>query len=240
MANDSRACKYCGHYSVLTDYTFKRSDVGQLECADGNTRIWIYQFVCQNSECRKTDLFAVRVAIKYVNNEAKLDGELQKWRLLPASTAKPQPDYIPSPILQDYQEACAILSLSPKASATLSRRCLQGMVRHFFGATGPTLKAELDSVKDKMDPRTWDAIQVFREIGNVGAHMEKDVNVIVDVDPDEASLLIELTEQLFEDWYVDREEKTSRLKKAKELAEQKKAEREAVKAKGGSAPSKSG
>ena len=36
---------------------------------------------------------------------------------------------IPIPqLMDDYEEACAIVNLSPKASATLSRRCLQGMI----------------------------------------------------------------------------------------------------------------
>ena len=46
-------------------------------------------------------------------------------------------------------------------------------------------------------------------MGNIGAHMEKDVNLIVDIDPGEAQKLIKLLELLFKDWYVaqhDREE----------------------------------
>ncbi|MEI8253036.1 MAG: hypothetical protein WCG25_04765 [bacterium] len=51
--------------------------------------------------------------------------DLDSWQLLPVSEAKVLPDYIPDPIKQDYYEACRIRDLSPKASATLSRRCLQ-------------------------------------------------------------------------------------------------------------------
>jgi hypothetical protein len=49
------------------------------------------------------------------------------------------------------------------------------------------------------------------EIGNIGAHMEKDINVIVDVDPDEAQLLIGLIEYLVKAWYVERYEKEQHL-----------------------------
>ena len=31
----------------------------------------------------------------------------------------------------------------------------------------------------------WQAIDAVRSIGNIGAHMEKDINLIVDVDPEE-------------------------------------------------------
>ncbi|WP_372445280.1 hypothetical protein [Clostridium estertheticum] len=42
-----------------------------------------------------------------------------------------------------------------------------------------------------MDPLTWEAIDAVRTIGNIGAHMEKDINQIVDVESSEAALLIE-------------------------------------------------
>jgi hypothetical protein len=43
--------------------------------------------------------------------------------------------------------------------------------------------------------------------------MEKDINLIVDVDPEEASLLIGLIEFLLEDWYVSRHEREEHKKK---------------------------
>jgi integrase len=53
---------------------------------------------------------------------------LQRWNLIPEADIKIFPDYIPKPILDDYAEACLINNLSPKASATLSRRSLQGII----------------------------------------------------------------------------------------------------------------
>ena len=49
-------------------------------------------------------------------------------------------------------------------------------------------------------------IDGIRRIGNIGAHMEKDINLIVDIDPDEAQKLIKLIEHLLEQWYVNRHE----------------------------------
>jgi hypothetical protein len=63
----------------------------------------------------------------------------------------------------------------------------------------------------------------MRHIGNIGAHMEADINVIVDVDPDEAQGLIELAELLFEEWYMAREVRKQRLKKLGVIADEKKA-----------------
>jgi hypothetical protein len=138
---------------------------------------------------------------------------IQAWTLRPKSTAKQFPEYIPKAILDDYDEACLIVSDSPKASATLSRRCLQGMIRNFWGVSKPRLIDEIAELKGKIDPMTWDAIDAIRGIGNIGAHMEKDINLIVDVDPDEAKQLIGLIEFLLSDWYVTRHEREEQKKK---------------------------
>lgn len=51
-----------------------------------------------------------------------------------------------------------------------------------------------------------EAIDAVCKVGNIGAHMEKDIDLIVDVDPNEAELLINLIETRFQYWYVNREE----------------------------------
>ncbi|WP_312118677.1 hypothetical protein [Kosakonia cowanii] len=52
--------------------------------------------------------------------------------------------------------------------------------------------------------------------------MEKDINVIIDVDGDEAALLISLIETLLNDWYVERENRRLRSQKIIEAAAEKK------------------
>ena len=144
------------------------------------------------------------------------------WQLIPPSTAKSFPDYIPKAILGDYNEACLIKDLSPKASATLARRCLRGVIRDFWGVKGANLKDEIEQIKDKMDPTTWQAIDAVRSVGNIGAHMEEGVNFIIDVEPKEAELQIGLIEILLKDWYIAREQKKSHLEAVVKLAEKRK------------------
>lgn len=159
----------------------------------------------------------------YDSMEGWKEGEtLQDWGLLPGSLARPQPEYIPQPIVNDYEEACRILQLSPKASATLSRRCLQGMIRDFWGVSKKRLKDEIDALEDKVTPETWQSIDAVRSVGNIGAHMEKDVDVIIDIEPGEAELLIKLIEDLFKDWYVNRHQRQERNKQIVALAKSKK------------------
>jgi hypothetical protein len=87
------------------------------------------------------------------------------------------------------------------------------MIRDFWSISKARLIDEITALEDKVDPLTWSAIDAVRKIGNIGAHMGKDINLIVDVDPDEADLLIGLIETLIHDWYIVRHEREARLKK---------------------------
>jgi hypothetical protein len=147
---------------------------------------------------------------------------LYQWRLRPQSSARPFPDYIPEAIRNDYAEACAIRHLSPKASATLSRRCLQGMIRDFWDIRKSRLIDEMSELQGRVDATTWQAIDSVRSLGNIGAHMEKDINLIVDVEPQEAKLLTGLIEILLEDWYIARHERDEHLKAIVAVAASKK------------------
>jgi hypothetical protein len=95
------------------------------------------------------------------------------------------------------------------------------MIRDFWGISKARLIDEIDAIKDKVDSLTWQAIDAVRRVGNIGAHMEKDINVIIDVDPDEAAQLIGLIELLLNDWYITRFERQERLKSIAALAQSK-------------------
>ncbi len=104
------------------------------------------------------------------------------------------------------------------------------MIRDFCSVSKPTLYKEIETLRELADsgdlPRGVseegiDAIDAVRTVGNIGAHMERDVNAVIDVEPDEATTLIELIELLFEEWYVAREARTQRLKNVLAVSEKK-------------------
>jgi hypothetical protein len=216
-------CPFCGRDATLTDKaTHTPQSYLELKNADGFRNFLASFVVCPNSKCKKFTLTAALFdAYQDGFGEWQTGKRLQRWDLIPGSKAKALPSYIPEAIKNDYSEACLILTLSPKASATLSRRCLQGMIRDFFGVSLPTLKSEIDAIKDKVDPLVWKSIEAVRKVGNIGAHMEKDINVIVDVEPNEAELLVGLIEFLIKDWYVARNNKEEHLKALIGVAEKK-------------------
>lgn len=215
-------CPYCDHDATISDddYHLDQTDL-TISNADGERRVYTEFIVCPNPECKRLTL-AIRMCRLRRSSGTWFKGDLVKeWRLVPPSKAVVFPEYVPKPIRDDYTEACLIADLSPKASATLSRRCLQGIVRHFWKVKAGRLVDEIDQVKEKTDSLTWEAIGAVRKVGNIGAHMEKDIDLIIEVEPGEAELLIELIETLVRDWYVARRERDERLEKIKAMAEEK-------------------
>ena len=196
--------------------------------AEGYRLLYTTYIVCPNPDCRRFELeVGLYAAEQGAGGGYHASGKpLLRRRLAPDSCAKPFPEYIPVALRIDYNEACGIKDLSPKSAATLARRCLQGMIRDFWGIRKSRLIDEITALQEKVDVATWEAIDAIRRIGNIGAHMERDVNTIVDVEPAEAEQLIGLIETLFEDWYITRHEREQRMQSLKALADNKEALRQ--------------
>ena len=207
-------CPFCNHNATITGENHS-TDRHEFDCKNkyGQQVLRTRVIVCPNSECREYVLQASLHGMKLVGSQWGETRAKESWQLIPAAELKVFPDYVPAPILADYKEACLIKNLSPKASATLARRCLQGMIRDFWGIRKARLVDEIEGIADKVDPLTWSAIDAVRKIGNIGAHMEKDINLIIDVEPEEASLLIGLIEMLLNDWYVIKHEREQQMAK---------------------------
>ena len=229
-------CPYCGYAQIVTEKTFDRTDVLIRNDLSrfGEMGARITSVVCSNGDCKEITLEFSLHGREYDDNIGwdLTNNVHHSWSLLPESSAKPQPDYIPKPIIDNYNQACRIRDLSANASAAMSRRCLQGMIRDFCKISKPTLGKELDTLRVQVNEGkgphgvshdTMDAIDHVRHIGNIGAHMEKDINLIIDVEPDEAQALVDLIELLFEEWYVAKHLREQKLIKLGIVVEKKKA-----------------
>lgn len=215
-------CPHCQRHVTITNTISGENSILYHENADGRHMLTTTFIVCPNPDCKKFTLDARLVKSQRLQNgREKVLEQVKNWRLVPPSNAKVFPNYIPEPLINDYTEACLIRENSPKASATLARRCLQGILRDFWGVKPGRLVDEIEAIKDKTDHLTWEAIDAVRKVGNIGAHMEKDIDLIVDVDPNEAELLINLIETLFQDWYINREERKKRLQSIVDIGSQK-------------------
>ncbi|MEP1964438.1 DUF4145 domain-containing protein [Tateyamaria sp.] len=219
------SCRYCGQATTITDSNFDSGTL-RLDIAPGDNAAYSFKadaICCPNPECQKVSLTATLHENGWVQNIGSKSWRpvkvLNDWSLLPRSSAKPMPDFVPEEIRNNYLEACLIQEDSPKASAAMSRRCLQGMVRDFWNIPATkrgNLGAEISYISEKVDADTLDSIKAVREVGDIGAHMEKAVDTIVDVEPEEAGLLIELIETLVSDWYIAKHRRAHRNKALQE------------------------
>ncbi|MGL0936203.1 DUF4145 domain-containing protein [Vibrio vulnificus] len=215
-------CPYCNRDATIMESNYSESHhIFDKNNKVGELGIITKVITCPNEECREFTIAGSLHKTYYDHYRYLEDEALISWSLKPQSNAKQFPSYIPEVVIGDYDEACLIRELSPKASATLSRRCLQGIIRDFWGVKKGRLVDEINAIKDKVDPITWQAIDAVRNIGNIGAHMEKDINLIIDVEPQEAQLLTGLIEILIKDWYVTRQERQIHLESIIGVAGQK-------------------
>jgi hypothetical protein len=168
--------------------------------SDGTWRV--RQTQCDHDECKK---WIVQLGtIQQHNYGFKWVGDFQPVR--PKAGARPVPRDVPDPYASDFTEAVVTLPDSPKASAALSRRCLQMLIREKAGIKGPTLNKEIDDLLASNQLPSWlaDNVDAIRNVGNFAAHPMKDTNTgaIVDVEPGEAEWLLDVLEGLFDFYFV--------------------------------------
>lgn len=118
----------------------------------------------------------------------------------------PLPADVPDQYAQDYKEACLVLSDSPKASAALSRRCLQNLLRALPTVKPSDLSKEIDEILNskQLPSHLADAIDAIRVLGNFAAHPMKSTNTgaIVEVEEGESEWLLDVLEGLFDFYFV--------------------------------------
>ncbi|MEA9759760.1 DUF4145 domain-containing protein [Xanthomonas campestris pv. raphani] len=213
-------CPYCSVHTYRSSDAQRTITTGIFQGEDVIGLIY-YSFVCPNCESLTVDIELC--GGRAVQGEPYADPSDIRgtFRAIPqkSNNQHPIPEYVPIQIRGDFVEACAILELSPKASATLSRRCLQGMIYDFWNIRERRLVDDISALEGKVSQSTWEAIDALRKVGNVGAHMEHDVNLIIDVEQAEAQALIELIESLISDWYVRRHEDEKRLERIRGAAD---------------------
>jgi hypothetical protein len=123
MPDKPWTCPFCGRNTIIREadeLSVRR------EFSHPLSRGATYRFVaewkfCPNPQCENFTLQAALASLQLSGTTLITKEVLGRWALVPSSAAKVFPSFIPATILSDYEEACLIVSLSPKASATLSR-----------------------------------------------------------------------------------------------------------------------
>jgi hypothetical protein len=130
-----------------------------------------------------------------------------EWRQVHpiGSNRGPVSPEVPPPIAADYVEACNVLPISVKASAALSRRCLQVMLRE-QGYKDKDLWQQIDKLLNAgvLPTHIQTTVDAIRHFGNFGAHPINDITTlqVIDVQSGEAEWCLAILEALFDHFYV--------------------------------------
>ena len=187
LNDDFSECDECGIGSNVSLYMD-----GKRKVLKHKVKTLIYSITCNNPKCNKTTVIAV--------ND---DGE--QIDILPSKYQKCFPNYIPQPIIRDFQEGVSIINYSPRASAILFRKCLEGMIKNCFGVCEKKLYDSIDKIfkNNQISAGQKEMLDSIRRIGNICAHFQSEDNSLFDYTSDEVNKIKDVLEYLFEEWYIE-------------------------------------
>lgn len=195
----------CPHCNVEVNDSFGLLESFYNSLSNGELEQWaVFKMSCPNTDCKKAiiDIQCYKLDIGRNKIETKIN--IRAYPL--TSGRQPVPIEVDKHIALDYTEACLVLNQSSKASAALSRRCLQNLLREKAGVTKKDLSKEIQEVIDSNTLPSYlsESIDAIRNIGNYAAHPLKSTasGEIIDVEPGEAEWALDVLEQLFDFYYV--------------------------------------
>lgn len=186
----------CPHCSTHFHENWSDFDIRRYEMGAWRGTAW----KGQTAHCPKCDKLTIEI----------MQGQSLWKRVEPLGAGRPPaPPEVPTNISADYSEACVVLNFSPKASAALSRRCLQAILDH-HGYKGRDLSKQIDSILAETDASKAipvalrDTIDGVRNFGNFSAHPITDQTTlqVIDVEPHEAEWCLDTIEEMFQHFYV--------------------------------------
>lgn len=199
----------CPHCTVEINSAFAENYIGKDR--DGYFSTFIMK--CPNMECQR---FIVQIGqgddtwTSIATHETRLRTDTASgivYRTVrPVATNRPIPPEVKGSYKEDFEQACLTLPFSPKASAALSRRCLQNILRDKAAVKHSDLSKEIDEVlaSNKLPSHLAESIDAVRNLGNFAAHPIKSQHTseIVDVEPGEAEWSLDVLEGLFDFYFV--------------------------------------
>lgn len=197
----------CPHCSIEFHHQEKIIPLGK----DVTGSWYIKTYMCPNPLCLRNIYVLAQGDYAHTGGAFSEYGFPNSTRLIypKGSIRSPVPKEVTNYIANDYVEACLVINDSPKASAALSRRCLQNLLLDKAGVKKGDLANQIQSVIDSnsLPSHLSDDIDAIRNIGNFAAHPNKSLSTgeILEVEPNEAEWNLEVLEALFDFYYVQPE-----------------------------------
>ena len=130
------------------------------------------------------------------------------------------PAEVPHEFAEDYVEAWNILGDSPRASAALSRLCLERILAEKSGVPGvpgKNLKQDIEKVvqSNSLPTSISRLLDAPRLLGNLAVHDNRspETGTVVPVEPEDAEFCLEIIGLLFDHYFVTTDRNDERLKR---------------------------
>lgn len=197
---DRTKCPHC--------QTTVRFETPTTQGWDGHTAIVNspkYKLISTHSLWPSCLKFVVAIDEMSVGANGPIQESLIEKSVWPITSSRdPAPPEVPNHIAQDYTEAALVLSISPKASAALSRRCLQSVLREEGKTKAKDLADQIQEVLPNLPSRIAENLDAVRAIGNFAAHPMKSqaTGIIVEIEVGEAEWNLDVLDALFDHYYV--------------------------------------
>jgi hypothetical protein len=139
-------CPHCltGIHESLT--TVGSANLPQLSRSDGTVLVPLRNIGAFHQVCPECTEIIVKLRITAGNTV------VEEFIAFPRSTTRPIPPEVSDPYRCDFREAAVVLADSAKASATLSRRCLQMILRDCAKVKPSDLSKEIFGCKRPWPP----------------------------------------------------------------------------------------
>jgi len=143
---------------------------------------------------------------QWIDDKGEITEIQQQIMVYPLNSCRLLDAEIPEEYLRLYNEADLVLPFSPKASAALSRRLLQQLLRDKFNIDKHDLSKQIDEFLNipSLPSPISGAVDAIRTVGNFAAHPLKNTNTgeIVEVEEGEADWILEVLALLLDYAFV--------------------------------------
>jgi hypothetical protein len=150
---------------------------------------------CANPQCGE---LVIRVHSETGGGEI---AQTETWLACPRRGRRHVDLLVPEPYRRDYDEATAILDLSPRMSAVLARKIVGDLLANYENHTERRITQQIESFNgNTKHPRhIRENLHHLREIADFGAHTQvNERDEIIEASRDEAEWTLDLVDRLFE------------------------------------------
>jgi len=191
-------CKHCDRESVVDGDVFQwEGDIVSSNVMTLGGRLYV--FTCQL--CGNANIMYEGINFAAgLSSPERMANDIEMIQIYPTRKRNKDFVYVDEKYINEYNDACHVLEISPKACAVLCRRIAETILTDECKLKG-TLEEKIDKfILDKSPPSPLlEYLPSIRLAGNRGAHEKRDISgIVVEVEKNDCVILLETIEMLFD------------------------------------------